>query len=46
MANNGNTETGGNAVVTLTPGAYVKFRLIYYNDNKSYRAHKLVYNHS
>lgn len=45
MSNNGGTESGGAAITTITPGGYVKMRLIYVNDGKSYRAHRLVYNH-
>jgi hypothetical protein len=45
MSNNGNVESGGNAIITITPGGYLKLRLVYVNDSKAYRAHRLVYNH-
>lgn len=45
ISNNGNAESGKNAVIHLTAGGYLKLRLIYYNDSKAYRAHRLIYNH-
>lgn len=43
MSPNGNTESGGNAMIELTKGAYLKLRLTY--TALGYRAHRLVYNH-
>lgn len=41
----GEAESGDDAVIHLTDGGYLKLRLIYYNDSKAYRAHRLIYNH-
>ena len=45
IANHGEAESGDDAVIHLTDGGYLKLRLIYYNDSKAYRAHRLIYNH-